>query len=70
MTTDRPDATFVVEFHPGRPCGEWEDGSVCWSQDGAHFLVPPAPAGHFDDTAPDWDGWEDCGYIDETGGAR
>lgn len=55
---------FVVEFHPGRPCGQHADGSSCYAIGDAHFVVPP-PDPDNPPEAPDWTGWEDAGYTTE-----
>ncbi len=61
---------FVMTVHPGRECGEWDDGSFCFTKDGAHFWVP-APNSDVAEWPEDWAaGWADAGYTtDEDGGA-
>jgi hypothetical protein len=38
MSNERP--TFEVTVHPGRDCGDHEDGSYCYQDGAAHYWVP------------------------------
>lgn len=55
---------FLIEVHPGRPCGEWPDGSFCWQENEYHYVAPRIPP-LAEPEPPNWAGWQDLGYTTE-----
>ncbi len=60
---------FELHIHPGRACGNWPDGSYCYTTEaGAHFTAAPPPDADTPPEPVDWpQGWTDLGYLREDG---